>query len=73
MSWELVEGQHALKANMLLTTSGIIAANKANDEKAKKALRKDGWKVITIWECRLKPDKIETTLLKLLFQLKKRA
>lgn len=39
-----------------------IAANKANDEKAMKALKKDGWKVITVWECRLKPSKGERTL-----------
>ena len=39
-----------------------IAANKANDEKAVKALRKDGWKVITVWECRLKFSKVERTL-----------
>ena len=39
-----------------------IAANKANDEKAMKALRKDGWKVITVWECNLKPAKVVKTL-----------
>ncbi len=44
-----------------------INGNKANDEKAIKALRKDGWKVITVWECKLKPakvDKMLTTILK---------
>jgi len=39
-----------------------IAANKASDEKVVKALRKDGWKVITVWECKLKPSKAERTL-----------
>ena len=39
-----------------------ITANKANDEKAVTALRKDGWKVITVWECRLKPSVVERTL-----------
>lgn len=43
-----------------------INGNKANDEKAVKALRKDGWKVITVWECKLKPAKVETTLNSLL-------
>lgn len=38
-----------------------IAANKANDAKAVKALRKDGWKVITVWECKLKPAKADST------------
>lgn len=39
-----------------------IEKNKANDEKAVKLLRKDGWKIITVWECKLKPAKIEKTL-----------
>jgi DNA mismatch endonuclease, patch repair protein len=39
-----------------------INRNKANDEKAVKALKKDGWKVITVWECKLKPAKLENTL-----------
>ena len=43
-----------------------INTNKANDEKAMKALRKDGWKVITVWECKLKPAKVEKTLASLL-------
>ena len=43
-----------------------ISANKANDEKAVKALRKEGWKVFTVWECRLKASKAEKALLSLL-------
>lgn len=43
-----------------------INSNKANDEKAVKALRKDGWEVITIWECRLKPAKVARTFSALL-------
>ena len=43
-----------------------IAANKANDEKVVKALKKEGWKVITVWECRLKPAKVEKALSSLL-------
>ena len=46
-----------------------IAANKANDEKAVRALKKDGWKIITLWECRLKPAKVERTLSSLLKKL----
>jgi len=46
-----------------------IATNKANDEKAVKALRKDGWKVITVWECKLKQGKVEKTLSTLLKKL----
>ena len=43
-----------------------INGNKANDEKAVKALKKEGWKVINLWECKLKPRKVERTLFSLL-------
>ena len=43
-----------------------IGYNIANDVKAVKALKKAGWKVITIWECNLKPAKVEKTLIALL-------
>jgi len=46
-----------------------INRNKANDEKAVKALKKDGWKIITIWECSLKPAKLDKTLSSLLKKL----
>jgi DNA mismatch endonuclease (patch repair protein) len=39
-----------------------IGRNKTNDTKAIRALRKNGWKVIVIWECSLKPGKAERTL-----------
>lgn len=43
-----------------------INNNKTNDTKAIKALRKQGWKIIVVWECALKPKKMNTTLNKLL-------
>lgn len=43
-----------------------ISRNKLNDTRAIKALKKEGWNVIVLWECNLKPAKIETTLLMLL-------
>lgn len=46
-----------------------INTNKANDANAIKALKKAGWKIITVWECRLKPARIEKTLSSLLNQL----
>lgn len=39
-----------------------INRNKANDEKAIKALRKEKWHVINIWECGLKAKKAATAL-----------
>src|ERR1017187_5005080 len=39
-----------------------INANKANDAKAVSALKKQRWKIITVWECKLKTTKIEQTL-----------
>ena len=46
-----------------------INTNKANDTKAIKALKKDGWKIITVWECKLKPAKAEKTLQKIILSL----
>ena len=46
-----------------------INTNKANDEKAVKELKKDGWKVIVVWECALKPAKQETALIRILKKL----
>jgi DNA mismatch endonuclease, patch repair protein len=46
-----------------------INTNKANDAKAVKALQKDGWKVIEVWECGLKIVKVEKTLDTLLKKL----
>ena len=46
-----------------------INSNTANDKKAAHALKKEGWKTITIWECNLKPAKVEKTLTTLLKKL----
>ena len=46
-----------------------INGNIANDEKAAKALKKEGWKIITIWECNLKSSKVAKTLNALLKKL----
>ena len=43
-----------------------INSNIANDAKAAKALKKEGWKIINLWECNLKPAKIKKTLSKLI-------
>ncbi len=43
-----------------------INGNIANDEKAMSALKKDGWKIITVWECDLKPAKVGRKLERLL-------
>lgn len=45
-----------------------INTNKINDTKAAKALKKEGWKVIIVWECKLKPGKTEKTLQQLLLK-----
>ncbi len=39
-----------------------INGNIANDAKAVKALKKAGLKVIVVWECELKPAKVEKNL-----------
>ncbi|MFT3846111.1 MAG: DNA mismatch endonuclease Vsr [Lacibacter sp.] len=43
--------------------------NKTNDAKALNALKKEGWKVIVVWECKLKPALLEKTLSALLKKL----
>jgi DNA mismatch endonuclease (patch repair protein) len=42
-----------------------INSNVANDLKAVKALRKENWRIINLWECDLKSNKINKTLPKL--------
>lgn len=44
-----------------------INTNISNDKKYAKSLRKEGWKVFTVWECKLNNEK---TLQKLLRQIK---
>jgi DNA (cytosine-5)-methyltransferase 1 len=39
-----------------------ISRNRERDKENQKALRKLGWKVMTVWECRLKPGKVKRTL-----------
>jgi DNA mismatch endonuclease (patch repair protein) len=46
-----------------------INGNIANDTKALKALKTEGWKIIIIWECNLKPMNVEKTLNSLLKKL----
>lgn len=46
-----------------------IHGNQENDIKSSKALKKDGWSIITIWECKLKANKLENTLSSLLTKL----
>jgi DNA mismatch endonuclease (patch repair protein) len=46
-----------------------INGNIANDDKAISALEKEGWKVITLWECNLRPPKLQHSLNNLLQKL----
>lgn len=46
-----------------------INRNKDNDARAVKSLKADGWKVIVIWECNLRPAKLERTVSLLLKKL----
>lgn len=48
-----------------------INGNIANDEKAILALQEKGYKVIVIWECELKKNRIEETLQQLVAELMK--
>ena len=46
-----------------------INTNKANDQKSIALLKKHSWKIITLWECELKPTEKATALMKLLSDL----
>ncbi len=48
-----------------------ISNNILRDKIAQKTLRKEGWNIITIWECSLKPSKRTRTLSLLLKKLEK--
>ena len=48
-----------------------INGNQVNDAKVEKLLKKDGWKIIHIWGCELKKDKIDKTLNRLKNRLEK--
>lgn len=42
-----------------------ITGNISNDEKAITTLKKNGWKVLNVWECELKANNFTATLTKL--------
>ena len=46
-----------------------LYGNRERDKRNKKELEEMGWKVITVWECELKKDKVEQTLEKLCVQI----
>ena len=39
-----------------------IARNQARDQRDYALLQENGWQVIVVWECQLKPDRIEQTM-----------
>lgn len=50
--------------------SNKIDGNTANDKKKEAALKQAGWKVIRVWECKLKKEKQLPTLQRLLTKLR---
>jgi DNA mismatch endonuclease (patch repair protein) len=48
---------------------GKIMTNMSNDQLAVLRLRRQGWKIITVWECQLKPKQVRQTLARLLDRL----
>lgn len=46
-----------------------IEANRQRDERNKEALKKSGWRVMTIWECQLKPTVRKQTLLEMEYHI----
>lgn len=50
-----------------------IAANVRRDSRARLALRKLGWRVIQIWSCQLRKEKLEATYRRIIKPSKKKA
>ncbi len=46
-----------------------INRNRERDEENKERLRKLGWSVMTVWECQLRPELMEKTLLEIEYHL----
>jgi len=46
-----------------------LYGNKERDEKHIQKLEKEGWNVIVVWECELKPGKKEKTLIKIVEEI----
>lgn len=42
-----------------------IAANRARDARKDQALEDQGWRVVTVWECELKPSMLSATIAQL--------
>ena len=49
-----------------------INGNIDNDKSKQAAIKKLGWKVINLWECQLKPQKVQHTLNRLVSKLARR-
>lgn len=49
-----------------------IAINRKNDAKKKAALKAAGWRIMEVFECELKKDKLNSTVTKLINNIKKR-
>ena len=49
------------KSNVEFWTAKF-ARNRARDERDHEQLARDGWKVITVWECRLKKNRFDATV-----------
>lgn len=47
-----------------------ISANRARDARKEQALREQGWRVFTVWECELKPSSCQATIARLEAQLR---
>lgn len=69
--WHLHEGcKYAVipKSNVEFWEKKLYG-NRERDERNQKELKEMGWRVITVWECELKKDKVEQTLEKLYVQI----
>lgn len=57
------------KSNVEFWTAKF-ARNRARDERDREQLAQDGWRVITIWECRLKKPRFEATMKRVVAEIR---
>lgn len=73
--WHMHEGQPCFKMPKSNTDywKPKLERNRDRDVKNEEALRRMGWNVIVVWECRLRKDTREQTIENLIRQIKQQA
>ncbi|AKV55310.1 DNA mismatch endonuclease, patch repair protein [Bifidobacterium actinocoloniiforme DSM 22766] len=62
--WHLYEGceNYSLPKSRVEYWAAKLLRNRERDQEQRAALAKQGWRIFTIWECELKPDRRQASL-----------